>query len=65
MKDEDVMAPEEAELAKITLPPPPPPPPRLSPLSVRGMGTISAVTGICFAALRLWRLPEVKILFWP
>ena len=63
MKDEDVMAPEEAELAKITLPPPPPP--RLSPLSVRGMGTISAVTGICLAARRLWRLPEVKILFWP
>ena len=58
MKDEDVMAPEEAELAKITLPP------RWSPLSVRGMGTISAVTGICFAR-RLWRLPEVKILFWP
>ena len=59
MKDEDVMAPEEAELAKITLPPP------RSPLSVRGMGTISAVTGICFAARRLWRLPEVRILLWP
>ena len=56
MKDEEVMAPDDAELASMTA--------ALLPRSVMGMGTISAVTGICLA-LRLWRLPEVMILFGP
>ena len=61
MKDEEVMAPDEAELANMTALPLP----GCKPRSVMGMGTISAVTGIDCLARRLWRLPEVMILLGP
>ena len=57
MKDDDVMAPEEAEEASMTWSPP-----TMASMGgwspgAIGTGTISAVTGIVLVRPTLWRLP--------